>query len=87
LQVVLRKDMPGLGQTGELTKVPNGYFRNYLLPKGLAAPATEGILAGARRAGQWGIPLGLAPAPPPPPPPPRVPSSCVRMPVMVVKQQ
>ena len=45
MQVVLRKDMPGLGQTGELTKVPNGYFRNYLLPKGLAAPATEGILA------------------------------------------
>ncbi len=45
MQVVLRKDLPGLGQTGELTKVPNGYFRNYLLPKGLAAPATEGILA------------------------------------------
>lgn len=43
--MVLRKDVPGLGQTGELTKAPNGYFRNYLLPMGLAAPATESILA------------------------------------------
>ena len=44
-QVVLRTDVVGLGKTGELTKVPNGYYRNWLLPQGLAAPATEGILA------------------------------------------
>ena len=44
-QVVLRRDVTGLGKTGELTKVPNGYYRNWLLPQGLAAPATEGILA------------------------------------------
>ena len=45
VQVVLRKDVVGLGKTGELTKVPNGYYRNFLKPQGLAAPATEGILA------------------------------------------
>jgi large subunit ribosomal protein L9 len=30
-----------LGKSGELVKVAPGYARNYLIPKGLAAPATE----------------------------------------------
>ncbi|KAK9831994.1 hypothetical protein WJX81_006960 [Elliptochloris bilobata] len=48
-KVVLRKDVTGLGKSGELTKVPNGYYRNWLLPQGLAAPATQGILAGIEK--------------------------------------
>ncbi|KAK9908132.1 hypothetical protein WJX75_003058 [Coccomyxa subellipsoidea] len=42
--VVLRKDVQGLGTTGTLTDVPNGYFRNYLKPQNLASLATTGIL-------------------------------------------
>ncbi|KAL0052535.1 hypothetical protein WJX82_003532 [Trebouxia sp. C0006] len=34
----------GLGAAGQITKVPNGYFRNYLQPARLALPATQGIL-------------------------------------------
>lgn len=34
----------GLGAIGQINKVPNGYFRNYLQPNKLASPATPGIL-------------------------------------------
>ena len=37
-QVVLLKDVPNLGQGGEIVSVKSGYFRNFLLPKDLAAP-------------------------------------------------
>ena len=43
-QVVLGVDIPGLGKRGAMTKVPLGYFRNYLRPKALAYPATENYL-------------------------------------------
>ena len=32
-----------LGKQGDLVEVSDGYGRNYLLPKGLALPATDGI--------------------------------------------
>ena len=35
------EDVPGLGYTGDLVKVSPGYARNYLLPRNLAAPATD----------------------------------------------
>jgi len=44
-QVVLLKDVPNLGQQGTLTKVSNGYFRNYLLPQRMASLATPSVLA------------------------------------------
>lgn len=44
-QVVLTKDIAGLGTAGELKAVAVGYYRNYLLPQGLASIATTGILA------------------------------------------
>lgn len=45
VQVVLRDDVEKLGKSGEIVKVKPGYARNYLIPRGLAAPATRGNLA------------------------------------------
>lgn len=45
LQVILQSDVPNLGTSGELVKVRPGYARNYLIPRGLAAPATHGNVA------------------------------------------
>lgn len=44
MEVIIRKDIPGLGKAGQVVKVKDGYARNYLFPKGLAVPATEGAL-------------------------------------------
>jgi len=41
MEIILREDVQNLGRTGEVVKVKDGYARNYLLPKGLAYPATE----------------------------------------------
>jgi large subunit ribosomal protein L9 len=41
MEVILREDVQHLGKVGEIVKVKDGYARNYLLPKGLAYPATE----------------------------------------------
>jgi large subunit ribosomal protein L9 len=39
-KLMLVKSVPGLGELGEVVKVKRGYARNYLLPRGLAAPVT-----------------------------------------------
>jgi large subunit ribosomal protein L9 len=44
MKVILLKDIPSIGRTGEIRDVKDGYARNFLLPRGLAAPATEGNL-------------------------------------------
>lgn len=41
MEVILKQDVPNLGYTNETVKVKNGYARNYLIPQGLAIPATE----------------------------------------------
>lgn len=41
MRVVLRKDVPTLGQAGDIKEVADGYGRNFLIPRGLAAPATK----------------------------------------------
>ena len=41
MRVILREDMENLGKAGEVVSVRTGYGRNYLLPQGLAVPATE----------------------------------------------
>lgn len=40
MDVILLKDVESLGATGVIVQVTPGYARNYLLPLGLAAPAT-----------------------------------------------
>ncbi|GAC1399195.1 MAG: 50S ribosomal protein L9 [Chloroflexota bacterium] len=44
LKVILRQDVPNLGQNGEIKQVTPGYFRNFLQPRGLAVEATKGHL-------------------------------------------
>jgi len=41
MRIILREDMENLGAAGEVVTVRDGYGRNYLLPRGLAALATE----------------------------------------------
>lgn len=41
MRVILRENMENLGKAGEVVSVKSGYGRNYLLPSGLAVPATE----------------------------------------------
>jgi large subunit ribosomal protein L9 len=43
--VLLQADVDNLGTGGEVVKVRPGFARNYLLPRGLAVPATSGNLA------------------------------------------
>ncbi|MCS7039130.1 MAG: 50S ribosomal protein L9 [Anaerolineae bacterium] len=43
MEVLLLKPVPGLGEAGAICKVKPGYARNYLIPRGLALPATEGL--------------------------------------------
>ncbi|AAC07793.1 50S ribosomal protein L9 [Aquifex aeolicus] len=42
MKVVLVKDVEGLGFFGDVVNVKDGYAMNYLIPRGLALPATEG---------------------------------------------
>lgn len=44
MQVLLLKDVSGIGSAGQVRKVADGYARNFLLPKKLAVPATEGAV-------------------------------------------
>jgi large subunit ribosomal protein L9 len=40
VEVIVVENIPTLGQIGDVVKVRAGYARNYLIPKGLAIPAT-----------------------------------------------
>jgi len=45
MKVVLKARVEGLGDPGEVKEVADGYARNYLLPRGLAIPASKAALA------------------------------------------
>src|SRR5436309_9996819 len=45
MRVILLQDVDGLGKAGDLKDVSNGYARNYLLPRQLAAGATPSLIA------------------------------------------
>ncbi|HZU70181.1 MAG TPA: 50S ribosomal protein L9 [Ktedonobacteraceae bacterium] len=45
MKVILLQDVEGLGKAGDLKEVANGYARNYLLPRHVAAPATPTLIA------------------------------------------
>jgi len=40
VEVILTKDVKRLGKEGDVKRVAAGYARNYLMPRGLAIPAT-----------------------------------------------
>jgi large subunit ribosomal protein L9 len=42
MKVILREEVPNLGEMGATVKVAAGYARNYLLPRKLAVPAESG---------------------------------------------
>lgn len=44
MQILLNEDVKKLGYRGDLVNVKNGYFRNYLQPRGLAQRATENLI-------------------------------------------
>jgi large subunit ribosomal protein L9 len=44
MRVVFLESVEGTAQVGEVKEVKNGFARNYLLPRGLAAPAVEPYL-------------------------------------------
>jgi len=44
VQVLLLKDIKGLGKAGEVRLVSDGYARNYLIPRRLAVLATDGAI-------------------------------------------
>ncbi|MCP3806582.1 50S ribosomal protein L9 [Paenibacillus sp. Lou8.1] len=42
MKVIFIKDMKGQGKKGQIKEVSDGYAANFLLPRGVARPATEG---------------------------------------------
>ncbi|UTW60720.1 50S ribosomal protein L9 [bacterium SCSIO 12741] len=41
MEVILKQNVKGLGDTDDLVTVKDGYGRNYLIPKGMAIVATD----------------------------------------------
>jgi large subunit ribosomal protein L9 len=44
MRVILTENLQGIGKKGDVVNIRDGYGRNYLIPKGLAVPATEANL-------------------------------------------
>jgi len=44
MKVLLLQDLATLGQAGEVYSVAGGFARNFLMPQGIAVPATKGVL-------------------------------------------
>jgi large subunit ribosomal protein L9 len=44
VKIVLRADVANLGNKGDLVEVAPGFARNFLVPKGLAIAATDGVV-------------------------------------------
>ncbi|MCS7028032.1 MAG: 50S ribosomal protein L9 [Bacteroidia bacterium] len=40
MEVILKQDVKGLGLKDDIVKVKDGYANNYLIPRGMAIPAT-----------------------------------------------
>jgi large subunit ribosomal protein L9 len=52
MKVVFIEDISAKEKKGDIKEVSNGYARNYLLPRGLALPATSGALKAAEKISQ-----------------------------------
>jgi large subunit ribosomal protein L9 len=48
MRVVLRADVSGVGKKGDILDVADGYARNYLVAKGMAFKASDGVVAQAQ---------------------------------------
>jgi len=42
VKMILRDDVDGLGHRGDIVEVSKGYARNFLVPRSLAIPASDG---------------------------------------------
>lgn len=49
MEVLLLKDVDGLGEAGEIKRVADGYGRNFLIPRGLGVMATPGAIKKAQQ--------------------------------------
>ena len=47
MRIILKQDVPNLGDAGEIVDVADGYGNNYLMPRGLAMRVTKGAIADA----------------------------------------
>ncbi len=48
MRVVLRADVTSVGKKGDILDVADGYARNYLIAKGMAFKASDGVVAQAQ---------------------------------------
>jgi len=65
MKVILLSDLKALGKRGDVVDVAEGYARNYLLPRSLAAEASKGaltVLAEQQRAKEKRVAQSLAEA-------------------------
>jgi large subunit ribosomal protein L9 len=49
MKIILQKEVDKLGAPGDVVTVADGYARNFLIPRGLAAPASQGGVRHAQR--------------------------------------
>ena len=49
MKIILQKEIETLGVPGDVVTVADGYARNYLVPRGLAIPASKGAVKHADR--------------------------------------
>lgn len=54
MKILLTQDVPNLGKAGEVKTVADGYARNYLIRRGMAIPAAQGVLKQAELDAQIG---------------------------------
>jgi large subunit ribosomal protein L9 len=49
MKIILQREVQNLGTPGQVVEVADGYARNYLLPRGMAVPATKGAIRHGER--------------------------------------
>jgi len=47
MKIILKQDVPNLGDAGQIVDVADGYGNNYLMPRGMAMRVTKGAVADA----------------------------------------
>ena len=60
MEVILKKDVKGLGKAGDKVKASDGYARNFLFPKGLAVEANAQTLTDSEASKQHKIDVDIA---------------------------